>query len=418
MTDTPWRNLFSEPLMGAEPAVAGLIEAQRQQNRATVNLVASESYAPRATIEAEASELVNKNASGYPPRVSFAGGQIMDRIESLAIERAKALFGAEHANVQALSSTVANVAVLRALLRPGETILAFDAAAGGHGSHGHRSHLSGQDYQAHRFGTEPDTGVVDYDAVRRLALDIRPRMIIAGSSSYPRALDFGALAEIAAETGAMLFGDIAHVVGLVVAGLHQNPVPLSDVVTTSTHKTFCGPRTGGLILCKAEHAAAIDSAVSPGVQAAPGGHIIAARAVLFDLAARPEFTALMRRIVGNARALAAGLLEGGAELYAGGTDTHMVVVDLRRSRWTEQAVNECLEGHGLLANTTSLPRQADAVSRLGLRLGTTPMSIRGMDEGEFRALGRDIAVILRDGGSRDGEMHIRGWARQFEVPYA
>lgn len=328
----------------------------------------------RATIAAEASELVNKNASGYPPRISFGGGQIIDRIESLAVDCAKT-FGAEHANVQALSSTIANVAVLRALLRPGERILAFDAAAGGHGSHGHRSHLSGQDYAIRRFGVEPESGRVDYDEVRRLAREFQPRIIVTGSSSYPRALDFAALATIARETGAMMFADIAHVVGLVIAGLHQNPVPLSDVVTTSTHKTFCGPRTGGLILCRAIHAAAIDTAVSPTIQAAPGAHIIAARAVLFELSARPAFATLMRRVVSNAAALASGLMAAGADLYAGGTDTHMVVVDLRRSRWTEGALTECLEAHAMLANTTRLPRRQDAASRLGLRLGTTPMSI-------------------------------------------
>jgi glycine hydroxymethyltransferase len=411
-----WRSLFTEELESAAPKVAALIEAQRRQNRETVNLVASESYAPRATIVAEASELVNKNATGYPPRISFGGGRTIDEIEALAINRAKALFGAEHANVQALSSTIANVAVLRALLRPGDRILAFSAAAGGHGSHGHRTHISGQDYAVLHFGVEPVSGRVDYDEVRRLARESQPNIIIAGASSYPRALDFAALAGIAQEAGAMLFADIAHVVGLVIAGLHQNPVPLSDVVTTSTHKTFCGPRTGGLILSRQTHASTIDVAVSPGIQAAPGAHIIAARAALFELTARPAFTALMHRVASNAAALAAGLVEAGADLYAGGTDTHMIVVDLRRTHWTEGALMECLEEHAVLANATHLPRHQDAASRLGLRLGTTAMTIRGMDEESFHSLGRELGEIL-GGDSRVARGRIKEWARDFPLPY-
>jgi len=395
MTPAAWTSLFTEPLAGADRAIADLIAQQERDNAASVNLVASESYCPRATLEAEASVLVNKNASGYPPRVSFAGGEIMDAIERLAIERAKKLFGAEHANVQSLSSTISNVAVLRGLLSPGDRILAFDRVAGGHSSHGGRNHVSGQDYVVESFGVDAQTGLVDYDAAHAHARAFRPKMIVAGSSAYPRRIDFDRLHAIAQDVGAMLFADIAHVAGLIIAGLHPNPTPSADVVTTSTHKTFCGPRTGGLILCKARHAKAIDAALAPGLQAAPGGHIIAGRAVLFERVTRPEFSQLMQNVVDGAAALARGIERGGVPLFAGGTDTHMVVVDLRRTEWAEADVNAHLARHGILGNTTTLPGRPGDRSRLGLRIGSTPMSIRGLPAASFEALGTAVATLLR-----------------------
>ena len=404
---TPWSSLFTEPLSDADRDIARLIERQRRQNSESVNLVASESYCPRATLEAEASILINKNASGYPPRVSFAGGEVMDEIELLAIERAKRLFGAEHANIQSLSSTISNVAVLRALLEPGERVLAFDRAAGGHSSHGSSKHVSGQDYVFESFGLDPDTGLIDYAAARAQARAFRPRMIVAGSSAYPRQIDFQKLHEIAQDAGAMLFADIAHVSGLIIAGLHPNPTPYSDVVTTSTHKTFCGPRTGGLILCKARHAAAIDAALAPGLQAAPGGHIIAARAVLFDRVQRPEFRELMRSVVDGAAALARGIEAEGVPLFAGGTDTHMVVVDLRQDAREETELNGHLERHGIIGNTTTLPKRAGDASALGLRLGATPMSIRGLDADGFEALGHTVGKLINRAGTLDVEIQRR-----------
>ena len=400
MTASSWRTLFTGRLAALDPETEALIAAQRAQNAATVNLVASETYAPLATLEAEASVMVDKNATGYPPRRGFGGGAVMDAIETLACGRAKALFGAEHANIQALSSTIANVAVLRGLLRRGDRILAFDPSAGGHGSHGAAKHLSGQEFDVRFFGVQDD-GAVDYAAASSLAMSFRPRMIIAGSSAYPLALDFRRLSDLARETGALMFADIAHVAGLIVAGLHDNPVPYCDVATTSTHKTLCGPRTGGLILCRAQHAAAIDAALAPGLQAAPGGHIIAARAVLFGLVARPEFLTLMRSVVDGAAALAAGLREGGAALYAGGTATHMVVADLRGTSWQGAALNEALFAAGVVANTTTLPTRAG--SALGLRLGATPMAIRGVGVEAFRALGATLGRFLVQGGD-DGAL--------------
>lgn len=404
---SPWSSLFTESLSDADPDIAHLIERQRRQNTESINLVASESYCPRATLEAEASILINKNASGYPPRISFAGGEVMDAIELLAIERAKRLFGAEHANIQSLSSTISNVAVLRALLEPGERVLAFDRAAGGHSSHGSSKHVSGQDYAFESFGLDADTGLIDYAAAHAQARAFRPRMIIAGSSAYPRQIDFQKLHHIAQDVGAMLFADIAHVSGLIIAGLHPNPTALSDVVTTSTHKTFCGPRTGGLILCKARHAPAIDAALAPGLQAAPGGHIIAARAVLFDRVRRPEFRQLMRAVLDGAAGLARGIEAEGIPLFAGGTDTHMVVVDLRQSECREAELNAHLERHGIIGNTTTLPKRAGDASALGLRIGSTPMSIRGLDAEGFEALGRTVGKLIKRAGTLDVEIQRR-----------
>lgn len=416
-----WAHWFQQPLQQADPSIADMIGQQRQQNEETVNLVASESYCPRSALEAEASVLVNKNASGYPPRVSFGGGDIMDAIERLAIERACRLFGSEHANVQSLSSTIANVAVLRALLPRDGRILAFSQAAGGHGSHGSTRHLSGQDYQARSFGIDEAAAEVDYAAAERLAREFRPHMIIAGSSAWPKIIDFARLAEIARDVGAMLFADIAHVSGLVVAGLHPNPTPLCDVVTTSTHKTLCGPRTGGLVLCRREHAQAIDAALAPGLQAAPGGHIIAARAVLFERVAQPPFRALMQAVVENAAVLADALAQGDVPLYGGGTDTHMVVVDLRDRGWDEAAVNVWLLQHGIIANTTGLPALDGKPGRFGLRLGSTPMTIRGAGAADMREIGALLADLLARGpeGGEDPQVteRMRAIAAARPIPF-
>lgn len=404
MPELPWTAFFTERLAAADPELEALIAAQRAQNAATVNLVASETYSPRAALEAEASVLVDKNASGYPPRRGFGGGAVMDAIEELACARARALFGAEHANIQALSSTIANVAVLRGLLKPGERILAFDPSAGGHGSHGAAKHISGQEHEVAFFGVRVD-GTVDYKGAAAQAAAFRPRMIVAGSSAYPLPLDFRRLAEIARGVGAMVFADVAHVSGLILAGLHENPVPFCDVVTSSTHKTMCGPRTGGLILCHQQHAAAIDAALAPGLQAAPGGHIIAARAALFGLVARPEFRLLMQRVVEGAAALAEGLSAAGVTLYAGGTGTHMVVAEASRPD------AEALFRHGIASNTTTLP------GRTGLRLGSTPMAIRGLDAAGFRALGLGLGRFLLGGADDAGfAAEMAALARRHPVP--
>ena len=348
---------FSSPLVAIDPEIAALIETEVARNQSTVNLIASESYCPLATIEAEASLLVSKNATGYPGSREVAGCEIVDKIERLAISRAMNLFGAEHANVQSVAATLANIAVLRALLKPGDRILSLDETAGGHHSHGAKYHTSGQDYNSAHFGVDETTGGIDIETVRALAKKTRPQIMIVGSTAYPRALPFAKLAEVARETGALFFADIAHVVGLVAAGLHENPVPVSDVVTTSTHKTLCGPRTGGLVLCKQQHATAIDDAIFPGMQGAPGVHIIAARAVLFGIASRPPFRRLMHSVIDNAKVLAGTLQNAGVKLYLGGTDTHMVVIDLRDTLVEGLAMERKLERHGLIVNRVSLPEK-------------------------------------------------------------
>lgn len=395
LDDQDWNGLFDADLRHADAPIAALIDQECARNNATLNLIASESYCPRATLEAEASILVTKNATGYPESRAVAGCEYVNAIETLAQARARALFGAEHANVQALSSTIGNIAVLRGLLQPGDTILHLAEAAGGHHSHGAAYHASGTDYCSVSFGVDEARGGFDFDALRAQARAVRPRMVIAGSTAYPRAIDFRGLRAIADEVGALLFADLAHVAGLVVTGLHENPVPYADVATTSTHKTLCGPRTGGLLLCKARLAEAIDTALFPGMQGAPGAHIIAARAVLFDLAARPAFGALMRAVLRNARALADAMLEAGLPLYLGGTDTHMVVVDLRDAAIGGRAAERRLEAHGVVSNAVQLPERPGAPGRAGLRLGSTAMTIRGMEEAGFRQLAPLIASVLR-----------------------
>jgi glycine hydroxymethyltransferase len=257
------------------------------------------------------------------------------------------------------------------------------------------------------FGIDEESGKIDLATARKLAEEFEPHIIIAGSSNYPYQIDFEALYRIGRDAGALLFADIAHVSGLIIAGLHWNPTPSYDVVTTSTHKTFCGPRTGGLVLCKARHAEAIDTALAPGLQAACGGHIVAARAVLFDIVRRPEFRDLMRAVVANAKALAEALAESGITLYAGGTDTHMVVVDLRRTAWTGAGLNPCLLGHGIVATTVNLPALPGTDNRLGLRLGSVPMTIRGIDDDGFRTIAENLARVLNNGPDGAVEAAVR-----------
>ncbi len=412
---------FGLPLAAMDPALADLLAQEERRNLATVNLIASESYCPRSTLEAEASLLVNKNAYGYPGARGVAGCAVFDRIETLALERACRLFGAERANIQALSSTIANIAVMRALVPPGGTILAFDESAGGHHSHGADYHLAGRDYRVVRFGADEAAGTLDLDAARRLAREHEPAVIVAGSTSFPRAIDFTALSGIARETGARLFADIAHVSGLVAAGLLPSPASCADVVTTSTHKTFCGPRTGGLILSQADIADAIDRELFPGLQGAPGAHIVAARAALFHFAGTAEFRGLMAAILRNAAALADVLSRAGMTLYLGGTDTHMVVVDLRHTAIDALELERTCERHGLMANRVSLPSRPGDVSRAGLRLGTTAMSIRGIGPQDLAALGEIVGALIDlepgrdDAGLRE---RIAGIARRCPIPEA
>lgn len=401
----PWTAMFTDGLPQTDGAMARLIAQEEERNAATVNLIASESYCPKATVEAEASTLVNKNATGYPGNRDVSGCAVVNEIEILAQARARALFQTEHANVQAVSSTIANIAVLRALLKPGDRILSLEETAGGHHSHGAAYHVSGRDYAVTPFGPDEATGGIDLEAVRKLAKSVRPNILIAGSTAYPRAIDFPGLQRVATEMGALFFADIAHVSGLVATGLHVNPCPTADVVTTSTHKTLCGPRTGGVILSKTRHAQALDDALFPGMQGAPGAHIFAARAVLFDIVGRPPFKALMTHVVDNAAALAAALRAEGLPLYLGGTDTHMVVVDLRGRTVDGLAAERRLETHGILANRVGLTARPGDRGKAGIRIGAVAMTIRGLGAKEFRAIASAIARLLADvAGPRDDQI--------------
>jgi glycine hydroxymethyltransferase len=395
----PFQDVFAAPLSGLDPDLAGLLAAEEQRNLSTVNLIASESYCPRAALEAEASLLVSKNVYGYPGRRGVAGCSVFDKVEQLALDRACDLFGAQRANIQALSSTIGNIAVLRALLRPGQTILSFEEESGGHHSHGAKYHLSGRDYTVVSFGVDEGRGGLDLESARRLAREHRPALIMAGSTSFPRAIDFAGLADLAQEVGARLVADMAHVSGLVATGLHPNPVRLADVTTTSTHKTLCGPRTGGLVLTNsAELADAIDAELFPGLQGAPGAHIIAGRAALFGIAGRSEFLDLMGKVVQNAQVLATALIDRGLQLYLGGTDTHMVLIDLRGESADGLVVEKALEAHGILANRVTLPARDGDASRVGIRLGTTAMTIRRFGSDAFIEIADLIAQVLRTSG--------------------
>jgi glycine hydroxymethyltransferase len=417
--DTDWSDLFDAGLAHADPAIDSLIGQEVVRNGSTINLIASESYCPRSTLQAEASILVTKNATGYPHARGVGGCEYVNEIERLAQARARALFGAEHANVQSLSSTIGNIAVLRGLLRQGDTILSMGESAGGHHSHGASYHVSGTDYHAVRFGVDESRSGIDLDALRDQARALRPRMIIAGSTAYPRAIDFRGLRAVADEVGALLFADLAHVAGLIVAGIHENPVPYADVATTSTHKTLCGPRTGGVILCRSALAEPIDAALFPGMQGAPGAHIIAARAVLFNLVARPAFASLMRSVVRNARIFAEALAEAGFLLYLGGTDTHMVVLDLRNRSIDGRLAERRLEAHGLVCNAVGLPKRDGDLGCAGLRLGTTAMTLRGLQEDGFRRVAMLIADLLNSNeSSRDERVctEVRALAGHYPIP--
>jgi len=392
----PGASFFSASLSALRDPVAAHIRADADREQRSINLIASASYSPLALRQAEGSHLVNKNASGWVGRRSVANCEDVDAIERIAIERAQAIFGGEAVNVQALSATLANVAVLRAVLKPGDRLLAFGETAGGHISHGTPGHLSSIGLEVTAFGVGA-RDVIDLDDVRKAAKASRPRMIVAGATSYPRQIDFAGLRQIADEVGALLFADIAHVAGLIAAGLHPNPVPFSDVATTSTQKTLCGPRNGAFVFSRGEYARAIDQAIYPGMQGPAPVHIIAARAVQLELVRRPEFKALMAQVLANAQSLCEGLQEADIALYTGGTDTHLVVADARSTAWTPKDLIATFGAYGVVANAVGLPPRSGDGRGVGFRIGTVAMSIRGFSQSDFRELGAAIGRILGRG---------------------
>ena len=384
-------------LADVDPDVVELIGRELERQRGQIELIASENFTWPSVFEAVGSVPTNKYAEGYPGRRYYGGCEVVDEIEQLAIDRAKSLFGAEHANVQPHAGAQTNMAVYFACLQPGDTILAMRLDHGGHLTHGLKVNFSGKLYEVVGYGVDRETGLVDFDEVRRLAKQHRPKLIVCGASAYPRTIEADRFREVADEVGALLLCDMAHVAGLVAAGLHPNPVPHSDFVTSTTHKTLAGPRAG-LILCTEEHAQAIDKAVFPGMQGGPLLHVIAAKATCFKIAASEAFRGYQQQIRANADALAEALLDAGHDLLTGGTDTHLVQVDLRRSEWTGKAAEERLHEVRITANRNTVPfDERPPMEASGIRLGTPAVTMRGFDEDDLREVGAIIAGALADG---------------------
>lgn len=380
----------------ADPQLGEAMEKELFRQRRNLELIASENIVSPAVMAAMGSVLTNKYAEGYPGKRYYGGCEYVDVVENIAIERAKELFGAEHVNVQPHSGAQANTAVYFALLEPGDTVLGMNLAHGGHLTHGSPVNISGKYYNFVPYGVDDDTHRIDYDKVRALALEHKPKMIVAGASAYPRAIDFEKLSQIAKECGAYLMVDMAHIAGLVAAGLHQSPVPYADVVTTTTHKTLRGPR-GGMIMCKAELAAKINKAVFPGTQGGPLMHTIAAKAVCFGEALKPEFKVYQQTIVDNAQALAKGLTERGFELVSGGTDNHLMLVDLRNFDLTGKELEKRLDEVYITANKNAIPNdpQSPFVTS-GVRIGTPAVTSRGLQPVDMDKIAEFIYLTATD----------------------
>ncbi len=368
------------------------IRAEEQRQREKLLLIASENFASPAVLAAQGCLMTNKYAEGYPRKRYYGGCQHVDTVEELAIQRAKQIFGAEHVNVQPHSGSQANMAAYLAVLKPGDAILGMDLAQGGHLTHGSRVNFSGTLFRAFSYGVDRETETIDYDAVQRIAEDCRPRMVVVGASAYARTLDFPRFQQIAQSVGAYLMVDIAHIAGLIAAGLHPNPVPYADFVTTTTHKTLRGPR-GGIVMCKAEHAKAVDKIVFPGLQGGPLMHVIAAKAVALKEALSPGFKLYQRQVLANARALAQGLMDRGYRIVSGGTDTHLMLVNLTSKGITGKEAETALDAAGIIVNKNAVPydEKPPAVAS-GIRLGTPIVSTRGMRE---REMGEIVSLIDR-----------------------
>lgn len=379
-----------------DPEVKSAIEQELDRQRSNIELIASENFVSKAVMAAMGSPMTNKYAEGYPGKRYYGGCEKVDIAETLAIERAKKLFGAEHANVQPHSGAQANMAVFFAVLNPGDTVMGMNLAHGGHLTHGSPVNMSGKQYNIIPYGVEKETGRIDYDEVRRLALEHKPKLIIAGASAYSRTIDFEKFSQVAKEVGAYLMVDMAHIAGLVAAGLHPNPVLYADFVTTTTHKTLRGPR-GGLILCKEEYAKIIDKAVFPGIQGGPLMHIIAAKAVCFKEALSEDFKIYANQVVKNAQALAKGLMDNGFNIVSGGTDNHLMLVDLQSMNITGKEAEKRLDEVRITCNKNAIPfdPQKPFVTS-GIRLGTPAVTTRGMTENDMMEIADIIALVIKD----------------------
>ncbi|KZE96605.1 Serine hydroxymethyltransferase [Geobacillus stearothermophilus] len=379
-----------------DPQVFAAIEQERKRQHAKIELIASENFVSRAVMEAQGSVLTNKYAEGYPGRRYYGGCEYVDIVEELARERAKQLFGAEHANVQPHSGAQANMAVYFTVLEHGDTVLGMNLSHGGHLTHGSPVNFSGVQYNFVAYGVDPETHVIDYDDVREKARLHRPKLIVAGASAYPRIIDFAKFREIADEVGAYLMVDMAHIAGLVAAGLHPNPVPYAHFVTTTTHKTLRGPR-GGMILCQEQFAKQIDKAIFPGIQGGPLMHVIAAKAVAFGEALQDDFKAYAKRVVDNAKRLASALQNEGFTLVSGGTDNHLLLVDLRPQQLTGKTAEKVLDEVGITVNKNTIPYDPESpFVTSGIRIGTAAVTTRGFGFEEMDEIAAIIGLVLKN----------------------
>jgi glycine hydroxymethyltransferase len=407
-------------LQSVDPEIFAAIEHEDRRQHENLELIASENYASAAVREAMASIMTNKYAEGYPGRRYYGGCEYVDVAETLAIDRLKQLFGAQHANVQAHAGAQANMAVIMAVLQAGDTILGMSLAHGGHLTHGTKVSFSGKLYHAVAYGVRKDTELIDYDEVRALAREHKPKLIIAGASAYPRTMDYAPFREIADEVGALFMVDMAHIAGLVATGLHPSPVPLAEFVTSTTHKTLRGPR-GGLILTTDAYAAAVDKSIFPGIQGGPMMHTIAAKAVAFHEALQPSFRTYQEQVLVNARAMGEELQRAGVRLVAGGTDTHLLLVDLSPKRLTGKAVETYLDEIHVTVNKNAIPfDQQKPMVTSGIRIGSPAITSRGFGEAEAREVGRIIGEALGDIEARARIEELRArvgeLTARFDVP--
>ncbi|CAN5798531.1 serine hydroxymethyltransferase [soil metagenome] len=407
-------------LKDSDPQVFEAILAEERRQREGLELIASENYTSRAVMEAVGSVLTNKYAEGLPGKRYYGGCEHIDQVERLAIDRVKELFGAEHANVQPHSGASANLAVYYACLEIGDTVLAMDLAQGGHLTHGMPLNFSGRWYNTIGYGLDPKTERIDYEGIARLAREHKPKLILAGASAYSRIIEFDRIAEIAREVGAVLFVDMAHIAGLVAAGLHPNPLPVADYVTSTTHKTLRGPR-GGIILCTAERARKLDSAVFPGLQGGPLEHVIAGKAVCFAEALRPEFKEYAAQVVANARTLAEELTRTGFRIISGGTDNHLILIDMTSKSLTGKVAEKALDRAGITVNKNMIPFDTrKPLDPSGIRMGTPALTSRGLKEDAIRQVAAWIDRVLSAPDDEKASAQVRAeiaeFARDYPVP--
>jgi glycine hydroxymethyltransferase len=405
--DSPELQRMSRPLEAVDPQIADVLRDELRRQSTGIELIPSENFVSEAVLEAMGSVLTNKYAEGYPGKRYYGGCEFVDVAEQLAIDRAKALFGAEHANVQPHSGTQANIAVYMTALQPGDIVLGMNLAHGGHLTHGHPLNFSGKTYKFIAYGVTKDTETIDYDELDLLAREHKPKMVVVGASAYSRIIDFARMAQIARSVNALLFVDMAHIAGLVAAGVHPSPVPHADYVSTTTHKTLRGPR-GGLILCREKYAKELDRTTFPGVQGGPLMHIIAAKAVCLKEATEPGFREYQEQVVANAKALAAGIAKRGYRIVSGGTDNHLFLVDLHSRGLTGSAAQPAFDRAGITINKNSIPFDPlPPMKAGGIRVGTPAVTTRGMREAEMEKIAAWIAELLDHLGDTATEQRVR-----------